>query len=526
LILGRVTSGPGGDIILKKAKEVLIKEFPELSHIEYVQPDEHMKRVGQAVAAASLPHIYESILRQKPGVAPPLEPEFRPWILGKRAYLKAVADEGSGLKVSCALRRQADLCYRFDIPVFPESHPNYRDSELYAARLIKFHLWSKGGRVLLMHGPQKICKSLAKWFDPLDEAARFHFDVGVMKKIYGTNFLTQVVEKITELPAEKNSTIQVNHTTEGCRLAFDLGKSDFKVVAVQDGEVVYSKETEWDIWQQDPTYHYHVILEGLQEAAKSMPRVDGIGGSTAGVPINNDCVWSDCFPNIPDNLYKKIVVPIFKNIAKEFGENTPLTVINDGEVTALAGMGMVGKPALFGISMGSNEGAGYVDRNGHVESWINELWAAPVDFNPTAPKCPWSGARGVGSMYFGQRAVEKLAPKAGFTFPAGMLPQHKLKEVQKAMAEGDQRAVPIYESIGVYLAYATAQYADFYDFDSFLILGRVTSGPGGEIILNKAREVVAAEFPELAHIVFVTPDEHMKRVGQAVAAAALPRITI
>jgi hypothetical protein len=54
LILGRVTSGRGGDIIIDEAETVLAHEFPEL-HIHLVVPDEKTKRHGQAVAAASLP---------------------------------------------------------------------------------------------------------------------------------------------------------------------------------------------------------------------------------------------------------------------------------------------------------------------------------------------------------------------------------------------------------------------------------------------------------------------------------------
>merc|ERR1712136_709898 len=57
--------------------------------------------------------------------------------------------------------------------------------------------------------------------------------------------------------------------------------------------------------------------------------------------------------------------------AKEFGD-VPLKVINDGEVTALAGARMVGKGNLFGISMGSSEGAGYCNEDRNLMGWINE----------------------------------------------------------------------------------------------------------------------------------------------------------
>ena len=61
LILGRVTSGEGGDAILAKAERVLREEFPELAgRIRLHIPSEQEKRHGQAMAAASLPAIPET----------------------------------------------------------------------------------------------------------------------------------------------------------------------------------------------------------------------------------------------------------------------------------------------------------------------------------------------------------------------------------------------------------------------------------------------------------------------------------
>jgi predicted NBD/HSP70 family sugar kinase len=91
------------------------------------------------------------------------------------------------------------------------------------------------------------------------------------------------------------------------------------------------------------------------------------------------------------------------------------------------------------------------------------------------------------------------------------------------MNEGDERVPPIYETIGVWLGYALAHYAEFYDVKHVLVLGRVTSGVGGEIIVRTAENVLSAEFAELT-IQLHVPDEKMKRVGQSVAAASLPQI--
>ena len=93
------------------------------------------------------------------------------------------------------------------------------------------------------------------------------------------------------------------------------------------------------------------------------------------------------------------------------------------------------------------------------------------------------------------------------------------------MAEGDERAAAIYETIGTYFGYTIAYYCEFYDIRQVLIMGRVTSGKGGELLLAKAKEVMATEFPELNKKVTLNiPDEKARRVGQSVAAASLPKI--
>jgi predicted NBD/HSP70 family sugar kinase len=118
-----------------------------------------------------------------------------------------------------------------------------------------------------------------------------------------------------------------------------------------------------------------------------------------------------------------------------------------------------------------------------------------------------------------------LLEPAGIEVEAGLPLPEKLKHVQQLMKAGDYRALKIYQSIGTYLGYAIAHLAEFYDLENVLILGRVTSGPGGDIVIAGAKEVLKLEFPELAaRIAFHIPDEKEKRHGQAVAAASLPKI--
>ena len=251
--------------------------------------------------------------------------------------------------------------------------------------------------------------------------------------------------------------------------------------------------------------------------------MDAIGGSSAGIIVDNEIRVASLLRAVPKKDYPK-ASGIFKRIQREW--NTPVVVMNDGDVTALAGALSLRKKGMLGIAMGSSQAAGFMDRQGRILGWLNELAFAPVDYNPAAAADEWSGDTGVGALYFSQQAVNKLLPAAQIRLPAGMGQPERLKEVQNLMAQGDARAARIYETIGVYLGYAIPHYADFYDFQHMLILGRVTTGQGGDIVLAKAREVLQAEFPGLAKkIELHVPDEKSRRVGQAVAAASLPVIS-
>jgi predicted NBD/HSP70 family sugar kinase len=180
---------------------------------------------------------------------------------------------------------------------------------------------------------------------------------------------------------------------------------------------------------------------------------------------------------------------------------------------------------VLGIAMGSSEASGYVDMNGRIMGWLNELAFAPVDYNPNAPMDEWSGDIGCGSQYFSQESVFRLAPKAGIQVPSNLTDAEKLKFVQEKLEAGHEGAVRIWQSMGVYLGYGLAHYADFYEIKHVLILGRCTSGRGGDLILDGANAVLKAEFPELAARIHIQlPDEKSRRVGQSIAAASLPAI--
>jgi predicted NBD/HSP70 family sugar kinase len=231
------------------------------------------------------------------------------------------------------------------------------------------------------------------------------------------------------------------------------------------------------------------------------------------------------FRAVPKHLFESKIACLFADLQKAWG-GIPFVVVNDGEVTALAGAMCLRDHAVLGIALGSSEAGGYVTETGEITTWLNELAFAPVDYDPGAPSDEWSGDRGVGAQYFSQQAVFRLLPAAGIELPAELGAPERLKAVQGRLQAGDERARRIFETIGTYVGYGVAHYADFYTLRHVLVLGRVTSGEGGTILLDRAREVLNAEFPDLAaRVALHLPDESSRRIGQAVAAASLPELS-
>lgn len=462
------------------------------------------------------------VFQVKPKNVPVLDKKFRPAALENRAFLKAVKKSGKEAPLHIALERDGGLVSTFKTVVFSDDSGMSGYNNLYAERLVKSLLWSRGGWKITIGGPGSVCEYIKAAYSP--DGIR-KFDAAFMGRVYERPFTVEITET-GNVPVAREGARPVGRHLEGCRIGFDAGGSDRKVSAVIDGEAVYSEEVVWHPkTRSDPDYHYREILDAMKTAASHMPRVDAIGVSSAGIYINNRVMVASLFIKVPDDLFEEKVKDIYLNIAKELG-NVPLEVANDGDVTALAGAMNLDDTNVLGIAMGTSEAGGYVDKNGNITGWLNELAFIPVDYNPDAAVDEWSGDYGCGVKYFSQDAVIKLAPAAGITLDDSLTPAEKLKVVQELLAKGDKRAEQIFESIGCYLGYAIAHYSDFYDIKHILVLGRVTSGDGGSIIIENAKKVLEAEFPELLEkIKLHLPDESTRRVGQSVAAASLPEIS-
>lgn len=455
-------------------------------------------------------------------IKPELDLEFMPAALWNRAYRKKMTERGDSVDVSIALVRPDETCSVYTTQILPLNKRNLLLNLRYLERILKFLLWQRGGCKVLIAGCDELTDCLAAIYAPEGERA-FDFDF-FGKKTYLQPLGIKACS-FEEIPIANEQSMALGRHLGGCRIGFDLGGSDRKCAAVIDGEVVFSEEVEWNpYFETDPSYHIEGINDSLQRAATHLPRVDAIGGSSAGVYVNNEVRVASLFRGVSESDFESKVRHIFFDL-KERWNHVPFEVVNDGEVTALAGSMSMNENAILGLAMGTSEAVGYVTPEGNITPMLNELAFAPVDYRDHGPKDEWSGDEGCGVQYFSQQAVARLAPAAGFEFADDMPFPEQLIHVQKAMEAGDARAEKIYSTIGTYLGYTIAHYADFYEIRKILLLGRVMSGIGGSIIIAKAVEILAAEFPELrASIEIVTPNEKDKRHGQAVAAASLPMI--
>ena len=445
---------------------------------------------------------------------PELDPGFLPMHVFNEAFLRD-ASKPIGIAVERSSGQMASIQTR--IHGTPEMA---KADRYYVERLVKTMLWMKGGFKIYVCGDEDICAYLRQVYC---RGGQQEFDWNFMSDVFEHPF---EILSVDQLPEPHDEPEAIGGHMQGCRIGFDAGGSDRKVTAVIDGEPVYSEEVVWfPKANSDPDYHYNGIVAALKSAAEHLPRVDAVGVSSAGVYINNRTMKASLFLKVPPEQFEAKVKDIYiRAITDTFG-NVPYSVVNDGDVTALAGSLSMGKNNVLGIAMGTSEAAGFVDKEGRITGWLNELAFVPIDINPDAMRDEWSGDIGCGVKYFSQDSVIKLAPAAGIELDEKLTPAEKLKVVQKLMEADDDRAAAVYRSIGVYLAHTLVYYYDLYGCENLLLLGRVMSGKGGDVLLDTCKAVLRDEYPMLSKKLNLhLPDEKFRRVGQSAVAASLPKM--
>jgi len=449
------------------------------------------------------------------------DPLFRPISLGNLHFHQALTSENS-IEITIAIEGDQGRVIQRKSRIFNEKAGRDIENRMYVERLIKSMLWIYGGFKIYLYLPSSIALFIIETYRKQGER---HFDHHFMERIYEKP-LTFIMCKESEIPQAQMKSHNIGRHLDGYRIGFDAGGSDRKVSAVVNGVTIYSEEVVWfPKLNKDPKYHHQGIMDSLMRAMKHMPRVDAIGISTAGVCISNRMMASSLFISVPETEFNQHVKNIYLDIAKQLGD-IPIEVANDGEVTALAGSMSMKINQVLGIAMGTSQASGYVDHEGHITGWLNELAFVPVDYHQEQQIDPWSGDKGCGVNYFSQDAVIRLAKINGMDIDEALSPAEKLIVVQKALDQDHPIALKIFQTIGIYLGFGLAYYHDFFDFKHVMVLGRVLSGLGGEIIVRRANEILKSYFPSLhQHVNIHLPDENNRRVGQSIAAASLVNLS-
>lgn len=479
-------------------------------------PGECMARLWAGAGRYSLAEIGDAMSQS----AHCLMPGFQSAYAWRKSFHALVAGSASKRPLAIVLRREDGNVFVHRCWLLPETHPQASLNFKYLERCLKFLLWQKGAARVEIAGAPELMAALKRAYAV---GGTREFDAGFMGGTVFERPFELVGIDVSEVPEERDDAVPAGIHEKGCRVGLDVGGSERKAVALVDGRLVFSESLPWSpYFEKDPAYHRRAIEESLERAARVLPRVDAIGVSSAGIHLNNEVRVASLFRGLRHEEFVREIRPFFKQLARVGG---PVVVLaNDGDVAALAGARALGKNAVLGTSFGTSQAGGLVRRDGCLSTWFNELAFVPVDYDEAAPADEWSGDRGCGVQYFSIQALERLARAA---LP-GLAPEVQgaaLKaELDRLVAAEDARAKSVYACIGDCFGHAVLHYAEFYEIDAVLLLGGVTAGLGGELILEQARQTMNILTPDAAaRLELKMPSETGdRRYFQAMAAALMP----
>lgn len=427
---------------------------------------------------------------------PKYDPDFSPIIDLVRRYRTQLKDDEDKALLTFSVLRNHIPVKEVEIEI-SNREERKRTTLLYVERTIKTYLWIVGGDAVAIDGPEYIFSHIETRYR---EDGPRRFDVNFFAEVFGRKF--EVVKY------DKSRHRMKRRAQKTIRIGLDLGGSTLKLTVLESSDAETGSETrdrvlyrQEDIWtpktEAHPDYHYEKIVGAIESALSATKRdkseIVFIGYSAAGIVLENRIVASSLFRRVPPEL-KERTLRLFERISRTFG-GVPYRIVNDGEISALAGRKKKKGHSVLGLTLGTSLGCGYLKRDGSLTEYINELSFVPLDLSPSAVIDEWSGDAGVGVSYLSQDAVIKLALRAGLA-PEGKTPSEQFRSIAR-LAGRDERATEVFKDIGIYLAYAVAYYREYFVFDSLMLLGGVVAGEHGGLILDRAKDVLSEEFPDL-----------------------------
>jgi len=451
---------------------------------------------------------------------PELDHDFVPVVLWNYRYRQSLIEHGKQEKIIISIEDASGSIFSYPTEVFPNNDIYYNLNIKYIQGIIDSILWIIGGYKLTLSGNRKIFEHFKDKYLSEDNP---NFESTFMgKNVYRKPFEVNYCS-FEDAPTSNENYIKPSKNINGNRIGFDLGGTTKKCAAVVNGEIVFATSIPWDPRsQKDPEWFRNEIKDLLNKAAEKMPSVDCIGGSSAGVIIDNQPRGGLIFLNVPPNRFNTIS-NLFTDLKKEW--KIPVAIVNDGEVTALAGAQTLNKNAILGVCMGTSFGGGYITPEGFLTGRLNEIGYVPIDYNEKAVIDEWSGCVGTGIKYFSIQAIARLAPLAKIDV-SKCKSEHEISQlVLNLLKKNDKRAENIYITIGAYLAYAIAHYSEFYEFKNILPLGGVTLGKGGKLMIAETKRILKEDFKSIYNSIefldFNSSDNHK---ALAIAAASIPVI--
>lgn len=442
---------------------------------------------------------------------PALEEDFIPVLLWNKAYL-AKARESFVIAVADSTGQR--IVHRTRIR---NDGTSLAADKFFVDRLLKSLLWLYGGHRVSIIGSNTMFEHLQKTYSLSGARAS---EVVFLSNVYDQPFF---IERLSSVPRESFNKKFMSQHLNGYRIGIDINGQDRKCAAVANGKILYSEEVLWNpMEEEDPDFHFKGVLESIHTAAKRLPRIDAIGVSTTGIFVENKARNTELFQSIPAMEFSDALIELYPRAAQNMGCEI-LEVHSEGDVSALAGAMSLDAKGVLSLHFNHKLTAGFLDNEGNLTGWLNELAYMPINLSPDGPTHEATADVGCGSNYFSEEGVIRLARLAGIDVDESLTMREQLRVVQTQAEQGTSKSKLVFNSLGTFLGHTLAYYHSLYSFQLVLLLGRVMLGAGGDLIFNAAQKVLAKDYPVIAsNMVISLPDENNRSVGQAVAAASMP----
>ncbi|MDD5294223.1 MAG: hypothetical protein PHW40_07975, partial [Candidatus Izemoplasmatales bacterium] len=214
------------------------------------------------------------------------------------------------------IERHQGYNFRFDAFVYSDDITTDALNQVFAEKTVKTLMYMVGGYRIHVAAPFGLFTWLKTTFS--QDGAR-SFDVNFMEEVYNHPF-EWIHCSLDDLPQSHPECVDIGGDLKGNRIGFDAGGSDMKVVAVQDGSVLYQEEIIWHPKvNADASYHRKQIQDAMTKAANHLGHVDRIGVSSAGIIVSNQVRVASLFIRIPKSERIARLQNIYTEMAQQFG---------------------------------------------------------------------------------------------------------------------------------------------------------------------------------------------------------------